>query len=168
MDSQSGGAGPLQDRRAGSHPSVVVQARVQDTIALTRIETLGGRGGGVMSSAPVYKLPHDVVREILEVAYLHHFPHCHQDHSLPHIDSPIAVSHVSRWWRQHALSVSSIWACIHVTPRQPDNYADMVKLYLDRSKSLPLSIFFLCRPYNSNYDPVELKRKLASVRPWRL
>ncbi|GJE96296.1 hypothetical protein PsYK624_124900 [Phanerochaete sordida] len=94
--------------------------------------------------APVYTLPEDVVAEILKFAYLHHFPYCRLDDGLPHTNSPVAISHVSRWWRRQAISLPSIWSCIHVTPEQPSHYAEVLKTYLIRSRSLPLSISFLC------------------------
>ena len=94
--------------------------------------------------APVYTLPHDVVCEILKAAYLHDFPHCRLDDGLPHTNSPVAISHVSRWWRTHALSVPFIWTCIHVTSQQPDHYAEVIKAYVARSRGLPLSVFFEC------------------------
>lgn len=101
--------------------------------------------------APVYTLTEDVVAEILRTAYQHHFPHCRLDDGLPHTNSPVAISHVSRWWRRRALSLPTIWTCIHVTPAQPRHYTQVVKDYLVRSRSLPLSIFFLC--YTNKYRP---------------
>ena len=94
--------------------------------------------------SPIYTLPDDVACEILKVAYSHHFPHCRLDDGLPHTHSPVAISHVSRWWRAQALSVPSIWTCIHVTPQQPAHYAEVIKAYIVRSRELPLSISFIC------------------------
>lgn len=94
--------------------------------------------------APVYALPDEVVAMILKFAYEHHFPHCRLDDGQPHTNSPIAISHVSRWWRRQALSLPFIWTCIHVVPQQPPHYATVAKLYLERSRDLPLSIFFQC------------------------
>ncbi|KIP11840.1 hypothetical protein PHLGIDRAFT_124517 [Phlebiopsis gigantea 11061_1 CR5-6] len=93
---------------------------------------------------PVYTLPEDVVTGIFKTAYEHHFPHCRLDDGMPHTHSPVAVSHVSRRWRGYALSVPTIWTCIHVTPGQHSRYAEVIKAYLIRSRELPISIFFLC------------------------
>lgn len=101
------------------------------------------------SLAPVYTLPEDVVVQILKMAYQHHFPHCRLDNGMPHINSPVAISHVSRRWRRLALSVPAIWTCVHVTPSQPSRYAEVIKAYLVRSRELPISIFFICETVRS-------------------
>lgn len=90
--------------------------------------------------SPIYTIPDDIALEILQIAYEHHFPHCRLDDGLPHTNSPIAISQVSRCWRSLALSLPCIWTCIHVTPHQSKQYDRIVKLYLRRSGRLPLSI----------------------------
>ena len=64
--------------------------------------------------APVYTLSDAIAARILKFAYKHYFPHCRLDDGLPHTHSPIAISQVSRWWCKRALSLPSIWTCIHV------------------------------------------------------
>ncbi|KAF7796170.1 hypothetical protein EIP86_007344 [Pleurotus ostreatoroseus] len=94
--------------------------------------------------APVYTLPDEVWLEILETAFLHHFPHCGNPRST-FTDSPIAFSHVSRHFRGVALALPSIWTCIHVNPRQSLTYCDMLHEQLLRSKDMPISVTFICR-----------------------
>ncbi|EKM56376.1 uncharacterized protein PHACADRAFT_253459 [Phanerochaete carnosa HHB-10118-sp] len=113
--------------------------------------------------APVYTLADDVVVIVLRFAYQHHFPHCRLDDGLPHTNSPIAISHVSRWWRRQATSLPSIWTCIHVTPEQPAHYAEVAKAYLVRSRSLPLSISFQCRT-----PDILLKGSLSQQLDWSM
>ncbi|KAF7796173.1 hypothetical protein EIP86_007347 [Pleurotus ostreatoroseus] len=94
--------------------------------------------------APVYTLPDEAWFLILEAAFLHHFPRCHNPRSTL-TDSPIAFSHVSRRFRALALALPSIWACVHVNPRQSFVYHNLLQEQLHRSKDRPLSITFICR-----------------------
>ncbi|GJE96302.1 hypothetical protein PsYK624_124960 [Phanerochaete sordida] len=94
--------------------------------------------------APVYTLPGEIVAMTLTLAYQHRFPFCRLDDGRPHTNSPIVISHVSRWWRKQALQLPFIWACIHVTHEQPPRFAEMIKAYVARSRDLPLSVSFQC------------------------
>ncbi|GJE96301.1 hypothetical protein PsYK624_124950 [Phanerochaete sordida] len=117
-----------------------LESKIRDLEALVR-----KKDEEIASLAPVYTLSDDVVAIILELAYRHHFPHCRLDDGHPHTNSPIPISHVSRWWRRQALSLPFLWSCIHVTSAQPPfHYAEAVKAYIERSSQLPLSISFLC------------------------
>ena len=106
----------------------------------------------IASLSPVYTLPDELVLEVLTIAYQHHFPHCRLDDGLPHTHSPLAISHVSRWWRHHALSLSRIWNCIHLTPQQSEQHVELVKLYVARSGDRPLSIFLVAYEEEAIHD----------------
>ncbi|KII86148.1 hypothetical protein PLICRDRAFT_43736, partial [Plicaturopsis crispa FD-325 SS-3] len=60
---------------------------------------------------------------------------------------PIAISHVSRYWRALALNTPSLWARIHTHPRHASAYPlPILTLFLARSRSHPLDI--LSGPYD--------------------
>ncbi|GJE96297.1 hypothetical protein PsYK624_124910 [Phanerochaete sordida] len=111
--------------------------------------------------SPLYTLPDEVVAMILKFAFQHHFPHCRLDDGPPHTNSPMTISYVSRWWRRQALSVSFIWNCIHVMMPQPPHYPTTVRLYLERSRGLPLSISFQCFTRDFALDEVDSRGWLA-------
>ena len=100
------------------------------------------------SSSPVHMLPDDVLYGVLRTAYVHSiFPYCEGGNRRQRLlQSPIPFSHVSRRWRGLALSVPSIWSCIHFDqPAGPrGNPLGSVETYLTRSGQLPLSIHFRC------------------------
>ncbi|GJE87469.1 hypothetical protein PsYK624_035520 [Phanerochaete sordida] len=97
----------------------------------------------IAALAPVYKLPDDLVIEILNTAYLHAFPHCCRDDGLENTNSPLAVSQVSRWWRRHALALPKLWRCVHLTPKQSAGQGELTRLYVARSVGQPLSVFLV-------------------------
>lgn len=90
-----------------------------------------------------HMLPDDILLDIFEATYMHHFPHC-QDYYLRAQDSPICFSHVSRRFRHVALASPETWACIHVTPGQPTSHESVIKTHLSNSRARPLNIVFQC------------------------
>lgn len=100
--------------------------------------------------APVHSVPDDVLVEIFEAAYKHHFPHCRLDDGSLETHSPLNIIHVSQRWRKLALTVASIWTCIHVTPLRRVDYEEAIPFYLKMSRNLPLSIHF--RVYGKGFD----------------
>ena len=97
----------------------------------------------------------DVMVEILRTAYLHHFPYCRADDGHHNTNSPIAFSQVCRRWRRLALGMAVLWTCVHVTPPQSKGCPDseMVKLYLERSRSRAISVSFACHLQPVDQDP---------------
>lgn len=99
-------------------------------------------------TSPVYILPDDVIYGVLRMAYVHStFPYCKGGDRRPRfLRSPIPFSHVSRHWRGLALSMPSLWSCIHFDqlagPR--GDTLDFIKTNLTRSGQVPLSIHFRC------------------------
>lgn len=91
----------------------------------------------------VNDLPDDALREIMKAVHLHHFPHCRL-YSGSFVDSPVPLTHVCRRWRQTATSIRALWSCIHITPKQPVGYHNMLEFYLARSGNAPLTILFVC------------------------
>ena len=91
----------------------------------------------------VNNLPDDILGAIMKSLHVHHFPHCRL-YNGTFIDSPILLTHVCRRWRQMALSLRTLWSCIHITPKQPTGYYNIIDTYLTRSGNLPLTILFVC------------------------
>ena len=84
--------------------------------------------------APVYTLPNDVLKLVLEELYAHKFDDQDLCCTTPHHD-PLPITHVSRRWRAVALSLPTIWRCIHLnSPRQ------LVQLWVERSTRLPIRV----------------------------
>ncbi|KAF7796171.1 hypothetical protein EIP86_007345 [Pleurotus ostreatoroseus] len=150
-------------RRAQYEQLVAECKALEDDICELKAETqrkediLAAKQAARYRLAPVYSLPDEVWLEILETAFLHHFPHCGNPRST-FIDSPIAFSHVSRRFRNLALAFPSIWACIHINPRQSPAYSHMLQTQLLRSKDSPLSVTFICR------GPSDEKLPMLSVK----
>lgn len=80
-------------------------------------------------SATIHILPDDVLKLIFEDAYEH------KPREPCTTTSPLDVTHVSRRWRQVAVSLPSLWRCIHVRLSTP-----LVDLYLSRTGELSFRI----------------------------
>ncbi|GJE86524.1 hypothetical protein PsYK624_026040 [Phanerochaete sordida] len=86
------------------------------------------------SFAPVYVLPDDVLKMILEEAYEHDFDGETQSCATPGRD-PLPATHVCRRWRATALSLPTLWRCIHVHGSRP-----LLQLWATRSGLMPLKV----------------------------
>lgn len=126
----------------------------------------------VAEKALVDILPDNVAFKILQTTYAHtRFPYCEEGLSRQHrarFRVPIAMSQVSRRWRDLALSLPCLWNCIHVCQR--DDWSDMsgfVKLYLSRSGQTPLSIEFECqRSLVTSDDTSDMDTDREDSFPW--
>ncbi|KAJ7615855.1 hypothetical protein FB45DRAFT_801477 [Roridomyces roridus] len=92
--------------------------------------------------SPVRRLPEDLVREIF-VACLHP----KENATLRASDAPMLLCHITRYWRNVALSTPPLWTSLHIFNPSPRNESMMVQrindaadAWLSRSGSLPLSI----------------------------
>ena len=124
------------------------------------------------SLAPINILPDDVLVHVLEYLCLHHYPHCGAVANERLLHPAITISHVSRRWRSLALSLSNIWQCVHVTRNQPPQYHRIVKLYLTRSRNLPLSFHFVtlstdCDDHGSGATWVRFRASQHWQRLWQ-
>lgn len=100
---------------------------------------------------PARNLPQDIIREI--------FAHCMpsdpqhascslndwrsgSEHMLP---ISIRLSNVCRWWRSVALQAPELWSCFTISPlpRCPKHSSDVVRMWLNRSGTMPLHIVIL-------------------------
>ncbi|KAI0088978.1 hypothetical protein BDY19DRAFT_159309 [Irpex rosettiformis] len=151
----------LEDSRA------VILAQLADLDA--RIRLVQAERAAVV---PLNTLPDDVMHLILEEACTHPFARCKSGDSYAK-DPAITMSHVSRRWRQLALSTPKIWKCIHVTVPGPSFYDNIVKLFLSRSAELPLSIILVCldenlRSIDAVHQRLQLHRAGLVRRCWTL
>ncbi|KAJ6561688.1 hypothetical protein B0H19DRAFT_1142308 [Mycena capillaripes] len=107
--------------------------------------------------SPVRSLPDDILREIL-IASL---PSC-QNATLNPAESPLLLCHISRRWRNLALSTPLLWTSLHITlpPIKNSRAAksprlgeinDAAKAWISRSGLLPLSLSFVVQR-SEHYD----------------
>lgn len=92
--------------------------------------------------ALVSRIPDDVLKLIFEQAY----QPC-QSSGAPFVESTesqcctqsrLEATHVSRRWRDTAISLPTIWTCVHV-----EQHIDLLHLWTQRSGALPLHIVYL-------------------------
>lgn len=110
---------------------------------------------------PVQSLPDDVLAIIFEMVYQHRFPYCrrYEGHMR---QSPITLTHVCRRWRGVALSLSSLWNCLHIFTNVIDSdlrsakKSEVLKALLLRSGQRKLSITLSC--FDGQDGAVELWR----------
>lgn len=75
----------------------------------------------------IARFPHEVLALIFEADLDWSFP----------VASDIAISHVSRHWRNAAIHTASLWCVINILPFQP---IEKTTTYLERSRGYPLTV----------------------------
>ncbi|KAJ7122633.1 hypothetical protein C8R43DRAFT_44645 [Mycena crocata] len=88
---------------------------------------------------PVLTLPNEIISEIF-IHFLPPYPLCPPASGTL---SPTVLSHVCRDWRQIAVATPELWRAISLTFRSannPDGKIDLLKSWLARSCTIPLSI----------------------------
>nr|GAT52617.1 predicted protein [Mycena chlorophos] len=95
-----------------------------------------------------FELPPELIAEIFE-ACLPPYPLCPDIHTSS-TDSPLHLGHICREWRAIALSTPSLWRAIGMDATlwgQPlFKHLHLVKLFLERSGSWPLSVRLRSNP----------------------
>jgi len=80
------------------------------------------------------------------------------------VGSELLLSHVSQYWRAVAIGTPSLWTHIHLYVKQS---ADLVNLYLTRSRGLPLSIafqlHFVCGIHPRQAYPADYSRITTTI-----
>ena len=125
---------------------------------LTEAErVLRGNELEMASYAPVYTLPNDVLKLILEELYEHNFGDQDTCCTTPHQD-PLSITHTSRRWRAVALSLPTIWTCMHLS--RPHR---LLRLWAERSAPLPIRVTCVFRETEQGGRQA-LKRYYARLR----
>ncbi|EKM56483.1 uncharacterized protein PHACADRAFT_207710 [Phanerochaete carnosa HHB-10118-sp] len=105
--------------------------------------------------APVYTLPNEILGLIFQEAYEHKI-----DEDCP--DTCILIAtHVSRRWRQVAISLPRLWRCIHITLSK-----SLLELYLARSGTLLLVVLCIGQDLVTNGDEPEWTIDEWENNPW--
>jgi hypothetical protein len=79
--------------------------------------------------APIRKLPHDVLSQIfVEV-------------SMDDWTAPLTLQSISRWWRDVVVGSPRAWTFIPLFEYYMQGNSDLVSLYIERSRNVPLHIF---------------------------
>ncbi|KAJ7073768.1 hypothetical protein C8F01DRAFT_1098276 [Mycena amicta] len=107
------------------------------------------------STYPILTLPTEIVIEIF-VQYLPAYPSCPP---LLGDGSPTRLAQICGHWRSIALDTPALWRAIQLSfDRNVNKEAALLsvvtaKIWLGRSRSLPLSIVYRCSPNNEEYLP---------------
>lgn len=117
-----------------------------------QLSTLGGKIEDIRKLMaplePIHDLPDDVLAIIFEMAYQHRFPHCRRYTVLREkSDSEVVLTHVCKRWRRLAISLPSLWSCIHIGTRYLGIESASVRrsnTYIRRSGLQPLSVTISC------------------------
>ncbi|KAJ6459530.1 hypothetical protein C8R45DRAFT_912960 [Mycena sanguinolenta] len=90
---------------------------------------------------PVLTLPNEIVAEIF-IHFLPDYPHCPP---LTGLESPLVLTQICREWRAIALETPALWQAMSLVPDSSikfEHQAHLCRLWLERSRSCPLSIVF--------------------------
>ncbi|KAJ7881264.1 hypothetical protein B0H14DRAFT_2705131, partial [Mycena olivaceomarginata] len=117
--------------------------------------------------SPFRRLPDDIVRAIF-LATLPLTRNC----TLSHMEGPLLLGRVCRWWRALALTTPRLWASMHIVvpdPSQLELLTQKVAVWLERSGTVPLDIsLFYSRMAPSSFDISSMMSPIIAVsRRWR-
>ncbi|KAJ7122632.1 hypothetical protein C8R43DRAFT_1032164 [Mycena crocata] len=101
---------------------------------------------------PVLTLPNEITSEI----FLHFIPVYPLHPSIKGLLSPTLLTHICRQWRNTALTTPALWRSISVESVDHDSDLEnsiRLKLWMTRSRSLPVSICFRRNLYKRCYSP---------------
>lgn len=124
------------------------------------------------STQRIKDLPDDILQIVFEMAYRHYFPYCraYWENST---DSPVILTHVCRRWRHLALSLSSLWSCLHIVSTEPEHStprglsATALEVYLQRSGQRKLSVLISRHCSNEEDDSQEREDQFwEDCMPW--
>lgn len=102
-----------------------------------------------------------LIPEILGQIFFHCLPD-DSEHPNPRVcDAPLKFGRVCSYWRQVAESTPSLWSCLEITidaanpdgnlsPSSDSRYAQVARLFMERSCSLPVSITVRCASFTRN------------------
>ncbi|KAJ7622431.1 hypothetical protein FB45DRAFT_838530 [Roridomyces roridus] len=160
-------AGPQVEAEVLTQEIIRLQAQLDDLTA-TRNQLNEFIHSHLALVSPVRRLPDDILREI----FIASLP-SKGNATLRASDTPILLCHVTRRWRNLALSTPRLWATLHIIglPVMQDNTRvdrmnDAANAWLSRSGALPLSISFVQgRPFFRRVDSnaMELHRSACKT-----
>ncbi|KAJ6598533.1 hypothetical protein B0H10DRAFT_2441483 [Mycena sp. CBHHK59/15] len=110
--------------------------------------------------SPARRLPDDVVREIFEASLPSEYAVMRGD------EPPLLLRQICQPWRRLAQSTPRLWATLHVAASPSDKMEkmrDAVNVWIARSGSVPLSLSFLARRFDSDCDISSVLKTFVGV-----
>ena len=107
--------------------------------------------------APINIIPDDVLKLILEEAYVHRISRDSYPSYSCQMKSPLLPTHVTQRWRRVSISLPKLWTCIH-TNLPPDALA----LFIERSRNLPSQLVH--KAYKQSFISVT---EFIRINAWR-